>query len=172
MLPHLLTNFEIQKYYQNEPKSDSVYSRNNLTKIKDGSYVINFDNYNSMGTHWITLNVNGNNRRASYDAIYFESFRSHYIPKEIKKFMRNKNIIVNIYRIQAYDLAMCEYFCVGIIDFMLKCKSLFDCTNLCSPNDYEKNDKKIFSITKKTRKLYCFICAKYRTFENLKYHTS
>ena len=42
MLSHLLTNFEIQKYYQNEPKLNSIYSRNNLPKIKDGSYVINF----------------------------------------------------------------------------------------------------------------------------------
>ena len=43
MLPHLLTNFEIQKYYQNESKFNGVYSRDNLAKIKDGAYVINFD---------------------------------------------------------------------------------------------------------------------------------
>ena len=36
MLPHALTDFEIQRYYQNEPKSNGVYSRNNLPKIKDG----------------------------------------------------------------------------------------------------------------------------------------
>ena len=36
MPPHSLTNFEIQKYYQNEPKFNGVYSRNNLSKIKDG----------------------------------------------------------------------------------------------------------------------------------------
>ena len=35
MPPHPLTNFEIQKYYQNEPKFNGVYSRDNLTKIKD-----------------------------------------------------------------------------------------------------------------------------------------
>ena len=45
MPPHLLTNFEIQKYYQNEPKFNSVYSRNNLPKTKDGAYVINLDEY-------------------------------------------------------------------------------------------------------------------------------
>ena len=44
MLPHSLTNFEIQKYYENEPKFDGVYSRNNLSKIKDGSYIINLNN--------------------------------------------------------------------------------------------------------------------------------
>ena len=45
MLPHPLTNFEIQKYYQNEPKFNCVYSRNHLSKINDGSYIINDDEY-------------------------------------------------------------------------------------------------------------------------------
>ena len=52
---HPLTNFEIQTYYQNEPKFNSVYSRNNLPKIKDGAYVINLHEYKSIGTHWIAL---------------------------------------------------------------------------------------------------------------------
>ena len=85
--------------------------------------------------------VNGNNRRASYDTIYFDSFGVEYIPKEIKKSIGNKNIITNIYRIQAYDSIMCGYFCIGFIDFMLKGKSLLDYTNLFSLDDYEKNDK-------------------------------
>ena len=74
MLPHPLRNFEIQKYYQNKPKFNSVYSRNNLPKIKDGAYVINLDEFKSILTHWIALPVNGNNRRASYDVMYFDSF--------------------------------------------------------------------------------------------------
>ena len=61
--------------------------------------------------------------------------------QKIKKFIGNKNIITNIYRIQAYDSIMCGYFCIGFIDFMLKGKSLLDYTNLFSPNDYEKNDR-------------------------------
>ena len=72
---------------------------------------------------------------------YFDSFGVEYIPKEIKRFIGNKNIITNIYRIQAYDSIMCGYFCIGLIDFMQKGKILFDYTNLFSPNDYEKNDK-------------------------------
>ena len=72
---------------------------------------------------------------------YFDSFETEHIPKEIKKFIGNKNVITNIYRIQACDVIMCGYFCIGFIDFMLNGKSLFDCTNLFSPNDYEKNDK-------------------------------
>ena len=60
MLPHPLTNFEIQKYYQNEPKFNGIYSRN-LSKIKYGAYVINLDEYKSIETHWIALYVDDNN---------------------------------------------------------------------------------------------------------------
>ena len=83
--------------------------------------------------------VNGNNRRTSYDAIYFDSFGVEHIPKEIKKFIGNKNIIKNIYIIKAFDLILCGYFCIGFIDFMLKDKILLDYTNLFSPNYYENN---------------------------------
>ena len=75
------------------------------------------------------------------NVIYFDSFGVKHIPKEIKKFIGNKNIITSIYRIQAYDTIMCGYFCIGFIDFMLKGKSLLEYTNLLSLNDYEKNDK-------------------------------
>ena len=51
MLLHPLTNFEIQNHYENEPKFNGVYSRNNLPKIKDGAYVICFDENKSTGTH-------------------------------------------------------------------------------------------------------------------------
>ena len=61
--------------------------------------------------------------------------------KKLKKSIVNKNIVTNIYRIQAYDLIMCGYFCIGFVDFMLKDKSLLDYTNLFYPNDYERNDK-------------------------------
>ena len=138
--PHPLTNFEIQKYYQNEPKFNGVYSRNNLPKIKDGAYIINLDEFKSIGIHWIVLYVNGNNRTASCKEIYSDSFGVEHVPKQIKKFIGNKNIITNIYRIQAYHL-ICGYFCTGFIHFTLKGKSLLDNTNLFPPNDYEKNDK-------------------------------
>ena len=52
ILPHPLTNFEIQKYYQNEPRFNGTYSRNNLPdKIKDEAYVTNLDEYSDIGTH-------------------------------------------------------------------------------------------------------------------------
>ena len=77
-----LTNFEIQKYYKNEPKFN-VYSRDNLPKIKDGAYVINVDEYSDIGTHWVALYVQNNN------VIYFDFFGVEHIPKEIKAFINN-----------------------------------------------------------------------------------
>ena len=51
-------------------------------------------------------------------------------------------VTTNIYTIQSYDLIIiCEYVCIGFIDFMLKDKRLFYYTNLFSPNEYKKNDK-------------------------------
>ena len=77
MAPHPLTNFEIQKYYQDEPKFNGVYSRNNLSKIKDGAYVINLDEYKSIGTQWIASYVNAEN------VTYFDRVEVEHIPKEI-----------------------------------------------------------------------------------------
>ena len=96
MRPHFLTNFEIQKYYKNEAKFIGVYSRNNLPKIKDGAYVINLDEYKSIRTHWMALFVDGDKGSISYDATYFDSFGVEHLPKEIEKFIGNKNIITNI----------------------------------------------------------------------------
>ena len=56
MPPHTSANFEIQRYYQNEPRFNGVYSRNNFPeKIKDGAYVTNLDEYADTSTHWIAL---------------------------------------------------------------------------------------------------------------------
>ena len=77
----------------------------------------------------------------SDNIVNFDRFGVDHILKEIKQFIENKNIIANIYKIQIYVSIICEYFCIGFIDFMLKGKSLLNYTNLVSPNDYEKNDK-------------------------------
>ena len=81
MLPHPLTNFEIQKYYKNELRFNGVYSRDNLPKIKDGAYIINLDEHYDIGTHCTALWFNNNN------VTYFDSFGVEYIPKEIKAFI-------------------------------------------------------------------------------------
>ena len=72
----------------------------------------------------MTANVNGNN------VIYFKSFLIEHVLIEIKKFIGNKNIITNFYRIEAYDSIMCWYFCIGFIGFMFKDKNLADSTIL------------------------------------------
>ena len=65
------------KFYQNEPRFNGVYSRNNLPKIKDGAYIINLDEYSNIGTHWIALYANNNS------VTYFDSFDVEHIPNEI-----------------------------------------------------------------------------------------
>ena len=142
LTPHPLKDFEIQEFYQNKPRFNGVFSRDNLPNtIKNGAYVINLDEYHHIGTHWVALYVNNKT------IIYFDYFGVEHIPKEIIKFIgndqsssakaRNKNIAINIYRIQAYNSIMCGYFCIGFINFMFNGNSLTDYTNtnLFSPND-------------------------------------
>ena len=135
MTPHPLKNFEVQCYYQNEPRFNEVYSRENLPdKIIDRAYVVNLDEYSDIGTHWIALFENNKT------VTYFDSFGIEHISKEIKKFIHNKNIIAHIFRIQAYDSVMCGFFCIGFIDYVFMGKSLTDYTNLFSPHNFKRND--------------------------------
>ena len=109
--------------------------------------------------------MNGNN-------IIFDSFGAENILKEIKRFIGNKNIITNIYRIQEYDSIIFGYFCIGFIDFMFKGKSSLNYTNLFSLNEYKKwlNNTKTTSRTKnfKMIKSYWVIFDKYRESKNPK----
>ena len=78
MLPHRLANFEMQKYYQNEPRFNGVFSRDNLLKkIKDGAYVINLDEYADVGMHWIALFCR------KIEIVFFDSFAVEHVPGEI-----------------------------------------------------------------------------------------
>ena len=127
-----LTNFEIQKYYHNQPRFNGRYSRDNLPKVKDGAYVINLDGYSDIRTNWIALHGQSNN------VSYFGTFGVEHIPEEIKTFIDNKNIKTNIFRIQAHNSIMWGDFCIGFFDFMLAGKTLIDFTNLFSPNNFKK----------------------------------
>ena len=140
MTPYPLINFEIKAFYQNEPRFNGVYSRENLPDmIKHGAYIVNLYEYHDIGSYWIVLYVNNKT------VIYFDSFGVEHIPKEIKKFINNKTIIASIFRIQTYDSVMCRYFCIGFINYMFMGKSLTDYTNLFSPNNFKKNDSIILN---------------------------
>ena len=69
---------------------------------------------------------------------YSDSFGVEHIPKEIKKRIRNENIKTDIFRIQAYDSRIYRYFCIGLIDFTVKGKSLTEFTKLFSPKNFKK----------------------------------
>ena len=107
------TNFEIKKYSQNGTRFNGVYSKDNLPdKVKNGAHVINLDEYSDIGAH-----------------TYFDSFWVEHIPKKIKIFIDKSIVVLNIFRIQAFDSVMCGYFCIGFIDFMLAGKTSTDFTN-------------------------------------------
>ena len=141
--PHPLRNFEIHKYYQNEPKLNVFYSRDNLPKrIKDGGYVINLDGYADVGTPWIA------SYNSNIEIIYFVRFGVENGPEETKKIIGNKNIKINIFRIPANDSIVCGYFCIVFIGFIFAAKTLIDYISLFSPYDFEKNDNIILNYFK------------------------
>lgn len=96
----------------------SVNSRNNVPAIKDKEFIIKVNEYVNVGTHWFTCYFKND------EVTYIDSFGVEHIPKEIKEFIDNKNLISNIFRIQADDSTKCEWFHFGFIDFMLHKKSL------------------------------------------------
>ena len=87
---HSLTNFEIQEYYQDEPRFNGVFSRDNLPNtIKNGAYVINLDEYHDIETHWVSLYMQSTNKIVTY----FDSFGVEHIPKEIMEVIVRKKIL-------------------------------------------------------------------------------
>ena len=124
---HSLTYFEMRNDYQNELKFKGVYSQNSLLNtMKDEAYVVNLDGHKSIGSHWIALYVNGNT------VTYFE----------IKRFIDNKNIITNIFKIQTYGSMMSGFLCIGLLILCVKAKCFM---NLFSPHDFKNNDKVILN---------------------------
>ena len=85
--------------------------------------MINLDEYKDVGTHWIALFCNRS------EIVCFDSFGVEHVPEEIKEFIGNKNIIADIFRVQANKSVMCGYFCIGFIGFVLAGKKMTDFTN-------------------------------------------
>ena len=105
----------VNRVNQNEPGFNGVCSRNNLPKkIRDGAYVINFDEYADVGTRWIALFC----KRS--EIVYFDSFGVKHVPEEIKEFAGNKSIKAYIFQVKANESIMCGYFCIGSLILCLQ----------------------------------------------------
>ena len=136
-----VANIEIIKYFNYESRFNGVFSRNDLSRVRGGAYVINLDDKKSKGTHWVSLFIDRDT------AVYVDSFGIKYIPQDVLNKIRDKSISHNIFRIQSSDSVMCGFYCIAFI-YMLSGKTLLDYTNLFSRNDYKKNDKIIYKYFK------------------------
>ena len=85
---------KITNYFNYEPRFNGAFSRNNLPRIKNGVYVINLDDKNSKGIHWILLFIVRNL------AVYFDPFEIEYIPQRLLSKIKDKSITNNIFRVQ------------------------------------------------------------------------
>ena len=106
-----------------------MFSRNNLPRREDGTYVINLVDKIRKGTHWVSLFFHKS------VAIYFDCFGIEYITEEVLNKIRDKSITHNIFRIQDNECIMCRFYCIAFIEYMLAGKALLDYTNLFTPND-------------------------------------
>ena len=139
---HPLHNIKITNYFNYKPRFNGVFSRNNIPRIKDGTYVINLDDKKNKGTHWVLTFIDRKK------AVYFDSLGIEYIPQKVLNKIKDKSIIHNIYRIQHNNYVMWGFYCIVFIEYMLAGKTLLDCTNLFFPNGYKKNEKIIYEYFK------------------------
>ena len=142
VLVHPLSNIEITKYFNNKPRFNAVFLRNNWSRIRNGVYEMNLDDKKSKGIQWVLLFIDRNG------GVYRDSFGIEHIPQEVLNNFRDKSITHNLFRIQDSYSIMCRLFCIDFIEYMLAGKTLLDHTNLFSPNDYKKNNKIICKYSK------------------------
>ena len=127
-------NIEVTNDFDDEPRFNSVFSRNSLARIKDGAYVINIDDKNSKRKHWVSLLINKN------IAIYSDSLELNLYQKYQTKWKVNQLLTIYLeYKIM--NLLFCVFYGITFIEYMLVVKTLLDYTNLFSPNDHKRNDK-------------------------------
>ena len=86
-----------------------VSFQENLSRIKDGMYMINLDETQSKGTHWVSLFIN------KYIAKYFDCFAIEYIPQEVLSKIRNNSIMHKILKMQDDDSISFGFFCIALI---------------------------------------------------------
>ena len=107
-----LSNIEITKSFNYKPRFNSVYSKNNLPRIKDRVYVINLHDNQSKGTHWVSLFIDRNT------AVYFDSVGTEYIPQDVLNKIKDQSITHNIFRIQSNDSVGCRFYCIAFIEYL------------------------------------------------------
>ena len=100
VLLYHLNNIEITNHFSYEPRFNGFFSRNNISRIKDGAYVINRDDENSTGTHWVSLFIDRNT------AVYFDYFGIEYIPQEVLNKIKDQSITHNMFRIHNIESIM------------------------------------------------------------------
>ena len=100
--------------------------------------MININEKQSKGTHWVSLFIDRNT------AAHFGSFGIEYIPQEVLSEIKDKSITHSRFRIQSNESIICGFYCITFIEYVIPGKTLLDYTNLFSPNDYQKNDRIIY----------------------------
>ena len=123
MRSHHLTNFEIQRYYQNGPIFNVCSCDNLPNNIKDGAYVMNLDVYADVGTYWIDLHANVRTKAPSNTVTYFDDFGVEHIPKELKKIINNETS-QQIPREQKHKIQQCvNIFALDLLILCLRVKA-------------------------------------------------
>ena len=115
---HPLSNIEITKYLNYEPRFNGVFSRDKLPRIKDEAYVIIPNHKQSKLAHQISLFIDRNT------AVYFDSFGIEYTPQEVLRKIKDNSTTHNIFRIQDDDSFMCRFYCIAFIECMSAGKTL------------------------------------------------
>ena len=127
-----LSNIEVTKYFNYQPRVNVDFSRDNLPRIKDGANVLNRDDKQSKGAHWFSLFIDRNT------AAYFHSFGIEHIPQKVFRRIKDKSIIHNMFRVQGGDSIVCGFYCTAFIEYMIAGTTLLHYTNLYYPADYKQ----------------------------------
>ena len=112
------------------------FSKHQIKLIENNkSMIINLQDSNQPGSHWITL------KRVNNTIFVFDSFGIGYLPVDIFKVFKKLKIITNIYRIQDISNNVCGMFCVLFILYDIKSKNNFiNFLTLFNSNDFLKNE--------------------------------
>ena len=101
------------KYFVNDCRFNGVFSRDNLPRIEDGAYMINLNDKQSKGTHWVSLFID------KHMAVYLEFSGIEYIQREVLSEIQDKSITHDIFRTQDDDSIRSGFYFVAFIEYML-----------------------------------------------------